>query len=158
MDTPLALGTTIELIGQGGTAYLHQTNGPTSLAKAVVDVRTWTPRWNLPPELAWLAASPDGGAIAQGAQGELVRFNATGQHIGTTAALGLQNPVQEFESWVGNSANGLSAVAGTFDDATRWDATFAKVFWSTQESTGSPAGSVICKCAIPGEEFSRRDT
>jgi hypothetical protein len=65
----------------------------------------------------------------------LVRFNGAGQIIGTTP-LGLLNPVQEFGSWVGNSPAGLSADAGTFDDATRWDATLAKVFWSAKEPYG----------------------
>lgn len=135
VDTPLALGTRIELIGQAGTAYLHTKNGPTSVAKPVVDVRTWTPLWSLPVGWNLLAASPEGGAVARNALGELARFNATGQLLGKTP-LGLVNPVQEFGGWIGNSASGLKAVAGTFDDATRWDATTAPVFYSAPEQYG----------------------
>ena len=42
----------------------------------------------------------------------------------------------EFGGWMGNSDYGLRAVAGTFYDATRWNATDAKVLWSSPERYG----------------------
>jgi len=99
-----------------------------------VDVRALTtPLWILPAAWTLLAVSPDGGAVVQNTAGDLARFDGTGQLLGTTPSLGLRNPVHALGGWVGNSDYGLRAVAGTFADATRWNATSAKVFWNALE-------------------------
>jgi hypothetical protein len=143
-DTAIASSTgAIELIGQDGTAYLRQTSGATTVSQPVMDVLTWTPRWSLPVEWTWLAARPDGGVLAENAAGDLGSFDGTGQLLETAPGPGLRNPVQEFGSWIGNSDYGVRAVAGTFDDATRWDARHSKILWSSPEAAGllNAAGS-----------------
>jgi hypothetical protein len=83
-----------------------------------------------------LAATPDGGAVAQNAASDVARFDGNGQLLSTTPALALRNPVQEFGQWLGNSDNGLRASAGTFDDATRWNETYARILFSSPERYG----------------------
>jgi alpha-tubulin suppressor-like RCC1 family protein len=131
-DTPLAAGTRIELIGMGGTAYLHtKTSSVTSTAKDVIDVKTGTVLWSLPLDWNWIAATPNQEAFAQ-RDGEMARFGAGGM-IGSSFALGLISPMQTLGSWLGNvgsgwsTTDGLTAVAAPFDNGTQWDVSYLTV-------------------------------
>ena len=130
VDTLVASQTRIDLVGPAGRAFLRTPSGTHA-----VDVRVLTPIFSLPPELKLLAASSEGGLTAHDPAGALLRFTHLGLLTETTA-LGLKNPVPMFGGWVGNSDYGLSVVAGSFDDATYWDATYAEVFWTSPEQYG----------------------
>lgn len=118
VDTPIAYDARIEMIGRAGTVYLRTASGTQAL-----NVTTMSPMWSALPEWTLIAARPDGGAAAQNTAGELGQFNETGELAGPTP-IGLENPVPEFGSWIGNTPSGLTAIASDFYDATQWDATF----------------------------------
>jgi hypothetical protein len=135
VDTPIELGTRIELIGQDGAAYLNRMSGiNNSVEKKVVDVRNFTTRYTVPPEWSWLAASPDGGARVEGTDGQLATFDGIGQLISTSASVDITGPVHEFGDLVGrNFLTGVRAVATPFDDATVWDQSYRRAGPSTEE-------------------------
>lgn len=80
-DDPWSYGR-IELVGQDGTVYANDvdTNAP-SVGKNAVDIRTRQTKWTLPPDLSWLAASPNSGATVQNASLQVQRFDGSGQEL-----------------------------------------------------------------------------
>ncbi len=142
-DTVITSSTgAIEMIGRGGTAYLRLTSGAQTVSQTVMDVATWTPRWNLPIEWSLLAARADGGAVAQNAPGDQAHFDGTGQLLGTIPAVGLRNPVHESGGWIGasgiapNTPSGLRKVEGAVEDATYFNVRYAPQLWTATEQYG----------------------
>jgi hypothetical protein len=142
-DTPMPYhGARIELIGQSGTAYVHdrQSTPPQSVAKRVVNVRTMQTTWTLPLAYSWLAASPDGGAMVQNASGQLCRFSAEGQLIGTCGASFI-DPVQHKDAWMAVAGGRFESYVGPFADATRYDATYRQLNPAERRRFGNAPGS-----------------
>jgi len=124
LDVPVDPGTRIELVGQGGLAFLHtKISSTTSLEKSVVDVNTLQTLWNLPLDWNWIAPTANGEAMAE-RTGDFARFGPSGQ-ISNPVTLGLISPAQRAGSWLGNTTTqGLRAVSMPFDDGTRSDASY----------------------------------
>jgi hypothetical protein len=136
----------IDLVGQAGVVYLQTSSGGNWVTQAL-DVLTWMPMWSATPAWTLVAAAPDGGVAAQASTGELLRIDAAGQLVETMVAAALTDPVQTTGGWVGNGSATLKALAGDFDDATRWGATLAPVGVNLGEPRdfGNPQGKLALR-------------
>ena len=104
-------------IGQGGTAYLRQKTGAQKVSQPVMDLLTWS----LPAEWRLLAATPDGGAVAPNAAGDIAYFDETGQLLRTISAVGLRNLVQDSGRLIGASGYAPNTPSGTSEEGRRHD-------------------------------------
>lgn len=118
VDSPVDNTTSLNIVGQAGVAYAYAAG-----AWSAVDVTSWTPKWTASlGGSSPLAAQPDGGLSI------FDYWTRTYRTIGADGALRaesemplpLQWPMQEFGSWIGLSARGLTSISGRIDDATRW--------------------------------------
>ena len=108
----------LELMGQGGAALTYDDGW------RAIDVVSGETRWaNLLPNLAVLAARPDGGlATLDVTTGELKTTDASGE-VESAQPFNLDwRAVQRDGDWIGLRDGALTAVVGDFSDATRWSA------------------------------------
>ncbi len=116
-ETPLSGDTKIDMIGQGGLAYVGS-----STSYQAIDVTSWTPKWTASfGRFSVVAPRPDGGiAVFDAFTGDYRTVNSAGQFETTALQLPRFWPTQEFGNWIGVNGAGLLSVSGQFPDATRW--------------------------------------
>lgn len=117
-DRPVNNTTWIHTVGQEGVSYVFASG-----KWSAVDVTTWTSKWTTQLGTAGpIAAHPDGGlSLFDYASSSYRELDAGGTVIAESVMpMPAQWPAQEFDSWLGLSAAGLTSVVGRIDDATRW--------------------------------------
>ncbi|MEO7158216.1 MAG: hypothetical protein ABI039_11670 [Vicinamibacterales bacterium] len=118
VERPVSPTLWLEMVGQAGTVLTYDDGWKAQ------DVKTGAVQWaQALPNLAVLAARPDGGlATLDVTTGEL-KLTDQGGAVVSTQPFGLDwYAVHQFGDWIGLRGTALSAVVGDFSDATRWAA------------------------------------
>ena len=133
VDMPVPEPASIHSVGQAGVALVIGAG-----TFSAFDVTTATMKWSTSSSGGWpIAADPEGGAmLLHPTTGQMRRVTSSGD-IDDTGSIStpLITAHHQFGGWLGVTPDGLHAVAGSYQDATRWQPATGNVQRNLRQAT-----------------------